>query len=271
MSTTSTQSSASRSEFLRVSIVTAVHNSRAFIADTLESVAAQIYPNREHILVDGGSTDGTLEIIRAHEAGLSRWISEPDRGIANAFNKGLRLATGDYIMFLNADDWLADPDSLARLVGAARALGWPQVIYGDCDLYDRDSGKFLYRASIPYNRAAVLRGATLPHPGLLTHRDYFACYGEFDESFQIAMDFEMFLRGVPNIGAVHVPLLVTNVRSGGLSTRDRPLVLEEIIRALRKNGRLSPGLAEMRLRGYYFARIAVRRIVETLGLRRLLP
>jgi glycosyltransferase involved in cell wall biosynthesis len=253
-----------------VSIVTAVRNGRAFIADTLKSVATQTYPNCEHIVVDGASTDGTPDIVRPYEARLSHWISEPDRGIADAFNKGLRLATGDYIMFLNADDWLADADALARLVAAARERGWPQVIYGDCDVFDRYGSYFLYRASIPYDRAALLRGATLPHPGLLTHRDYFARHGAFDESFRIAMDFEMFLRGVPEGGAVHVPVLVTNIRSGGLSTRDRALAVEEIIRALKKNSRITTRFGELVLRLRYSGRYVARRLLEAVGLYRML-
>lgn len=239
-----------------------------FLEKTIESVLEQTYQPIEHIVIDGGSTDGTVDLIRKHESRIAKWLSEPDRGIADAFNKGLRLATGDYVMFLNADDWLADPEAIARLVAAAREREWPLVIYGDCDLYDRDHDHFLYRASIPYDRAALLRGAALPHPGLLTHRDYFVRHGEFDETFRIAMDYELFLRGVPQTGAQHVPVLVTNVRGGGLSTRDRGLALEEIFRALRKNGYLRSGLAEMRLRGYYFVRYAARRILETLGLRR---
>ena len=251
-----------------ITIVTAVRNGMPFVAKTLESVLAQTYPKIEYIVIDGGSSDGTLEVVRKNESRLAKWLSEPDRGIADAFNKGLRLAAGDYLMFLNSDDWLADRDAVARLVESAREHDWPQVIYGDCDLYDRTDGRFLYRASLPYDRAALLRGSALPHPGALTHRDYFARHGEFDESFRIAMDYELFLRGVPEHGACHAPVLVTNVRAGGLSTRDRRLVLEETFRALRKNGYLRPGLAEMRLRGYYFARYAARRALEVLGLRR---
>ena len=251
-----------------VSIVTAVRNGMPFVADTIASVLAQSYRKIEYIVVDGQSTDGTLEVIRRSESRLAKWLSEPDGGIANAFNKGLRLSTGDYLMFLNSDDWLADRDAITRLVEAARARDWPHVIYGDCDLYDRRDGRLLYRASIPYSRGALLRGAALPHPGLLTSRAYFARYGEFDESFRIAMDLELFLRGVPRLGADHVPVLVTNIRSGGLSTRDRRLAVEETFRALDKNGHLRSELAKMRLRGYYFARYLARRALESLGLRR---
>jgi len=251
-----------------ITVVTAVRNGMPFVAKTIESVLAQSYRGIEYIVIDGGSSDGTLDVVRKNESRIAKWLSEPDRGIAEAFNKGLRFATGDYVMFLNSDDWLADPDAMARMMAAAGENGWPQVIYGDCDLYDRDAGRFLYRASIPYDRGALLRGKALPHPGMLTRREYFARFGTFDESFRIAMDFEMFLRGIPETGAVHMPTLITNVRSGGLSTLDRPFVLEEIIRALRKNGYLRSGFAELRLRGYYFARSLARRALTALGVRR---
>ena len=250
-----------------VSIITVVRNGMPFIAKTIESVLSQTYPEIEYIVIDGGSTDGTLDCIRRHEAAIGQWISEPDQGIADAFNKGLRRSSGAYRMFLNADDWLADPDAVARLISAARDRNWPQVIYGDCDLYDRDGGRVLSRTCIRYSRSEFLRGVTLPHPGLLTHSDYFTRYGEFDTSFRIAMDFEFFVRGVPDSGAHRASVLVTNVRTGGASTRDRGLVIEEIVRALRKNGRLSK-LAEIRLRAYYSARRAARVAPVLFGLSR---
>ena len=249
-----------------VSIITAVRNGLPFVEETIESVLSQTYPAIEYIVVDGGSTDGTLDVVRRNGARIAHWISEPDRGISDAFNKGLRLASGDYLMFLNADDWLASPDAITLLVEAARARNCPQVIYGDCDLYDRDTRSFLYRASIPYERAALLGGAALPHPGLLTHRDYFNLHGEFDESFRIAMDYEFFLRGVPQTGAHHVPGLVTNVRGGGISTRDENRVVNEIIAALKKNGYIRSTWAECRMRGYYLSRSFARSLLGTLGL-----
>ena len=128
-----------------VSIITAVRNGMPFLADNLESVASQTYPAIEHWLIDGGSTDGTLHVIRTWQTSLTGWVSEPDCGIADAFNKGLARARGEYIMFLNADDALAAPSAISALITAARASNWPDVLYGDCDLVDRQTGKFLYR------------------------------------------------------------------------------------------------------------------------------
>ena len=250
-----------------VSVVTVVFNGRPHVAETIESVLAQAGVDLEYWVIDGGSTDGTVEIIRRHSARLAGWVSEPDRGIADAFNKGLARARGDYVMFLNADDALAQPDALAQLVAFARRHDWPDVVYGDCDLYAPDSGAFLYRAVINYDRERFLRLETLPHPGMLMHRRYFERFGQFDTSFGIAMDYELFLRGVPQVGALRCPALVTRVRAGGISARERGRVIEETIRALKMHGYMTR-LGEAKLRATYAARGAARRALEVTGLYR---
>ena len=247
-----------------ISIVTVVKDGMPFISRTVESVAAQDYPAVEHWVVDGGSTDGTVEVLR--RARLSGWTSEPDGGIADAFNKGLDRARGDYVMFLNADDELATPGSISALVEAARQAGWPEVIYGDCDLVDRRSGAVLYRHSVGYERRRFLRGGTLPHPGMLMHRRYFERFGRFDTSYRIAMDYELQLRGVPQVGAVHAPVLVSRVRTGGESTLRPMRAVDENLRALRKNGYLRSRVEEGGWRAYYRLRFAARRVLEALGL-----
>lgn len=249
-----------------VSVITAVRNGLPWIEDTIASVLAQDYAAFEYWIVDGASTDGTVERIRDHAARLAGWTSEPDAGIADAFNKGLARATGDYILFLNADDALAAPGALTSLVDAARRANWPDIIYGDCDLVDRESGATLYRHAVAYDRRRFLRCGTLPHPGMLTHRRYFERFGNFDRSYRIAMDYELQLRGVPQAGAVHAPLLVTRVRTGGISAVDRALAFEENLRALRQHGYLGSAFAEARLRGYFGMRAAARRALGVLGL-----
>ena len=248
-----------------VSVITVVYNGERYVSDTLVSVREQEYPHVEHWVIDGGSTDGTLGIIRRHQDRLAGWISEPDRGIADAFNKGVARARGDYLMFLNADDALAHPRALAEMIDCARQNDWPDVIYGDCDLYDPQSGAFQYRFVINYDRERFLRCETLPHPGMLMSRRYFDTYGNFDIAYRVGMDYELFLRGIPQIGALRLPALITNVRTGGISARSRALVVEETMRALKKNGHLT-ALGEKRMRAAYAARGAARRALEALGL-----
>lgn len=251
----------------QISVVTVVLDGRLHLAETISSVLAQSGVDLEYWVIDGGSTDGTLDIVRQHEPRLAGWISESDRGIADAFNKGLARVRGEYVMFLNADDSLAHPRALAELHDAARSAAWPAVVYGDCDLFDPDSGKFLYRAEINYDRGRFLARETLPHPGMLMHRRYFEEFGRFDTSFRVAMDYELFVRGVPSTGATRVPGVVTRVRAGGVSARNRQLVIDETMRALRMHGHLS-ALGEARARAAYAVRGAARRALEGAGLYR---
>ena len=250
---------------MRVGVITVVHNAVTTIAETIESVRSQREIGCEHWVIDAGSTDGTVEVIRAQGQSLAGWLSEPDQGIADAFNKGLDRARGEYLMFLNSDDALAHPRALADLVAHAAHTGWPDVVYGDCDLYDPDTGAFLYRAIINYDRRRFLQCEALPHPGMLMHRRYFEKYGRFDLSFKVAMDYELFLRGIPAVGAFRAPFLVTRVRAGGVSARSRGMVIEETIRALKMHGYLG-AVGEARMRAAYAVRGAARRALVVGGL-----
>ena len=249
-----------------ISVVTVVRNGAEFVGQTIESVLMQRYADVEYIVIDGGSTDGTVEIIKAHEAGIAKWISEKDNGIAEAFNKGVSFSTGDYILVLNADDALANPDVLKTIAGSIVANDSPVLLYGDCDVLDRRTGQVLYRASIDVTRRKLLLGTIIPHPSLFAHRSYFQKYGRFDPGFRIAMDYEWMLRGGLRERIVHVPLLVTNVRNGGISTRDHKRVVEEIIAALKKNGYISSKWAELRMRGYFLSRSFAKSILGGMGL-----
>ena len=247
----------------RVSIVTVTLNNRAYIDDTIRSVLGQSYPAIDYIVIDGGSTDGTAEIVKSYATRLSAWISEPDRGIADAFNKGLALSRGDYVLFLNSDDRLASARAVETMVAAIIDAGFPELIYGDCNLIDRVSGKYLYTASIDFPPRAFRWGRTLPHPSLFTSRDYFDRHGNFDTQFRIAMDYEFLLRGAPKSRVVHVPVVITEVRSGGISTYSTA-VAPEIVRALRKNGLIRTSLGAVSLLAYFRARALLRGIRELL-------
>lgn len=246
-----------------VSIITIARNSRDFVEETIESVISQDYPHIEYIVVDGASTDGTVDIIRKYESRASKFISEPDDGIADAFNKGFRSSTGEYILFLNSDDRLASPSVIKRMVDAIVSTGGPELIYGDCDMVDRQSGQRLYKASIEFLPAAFKRGRTLPHPSLFTSRAYFDRYGMFDTQFRIAMDYELLLRGALQSRVVRVPIVVTEVRTGGISTRS-PVVISEIVRALRKNRIIRTPIGAVALLSYFRFRAMLRGVRERL-------
>ncbi|HEY5293653.1 MAG TPA: glycosyltransferase family 2 protein [Burkholderiales bacterium] len=250
----------------RISVITVVRNGVRFVGQTIESVLMQRYADLEYIVVDGGSTDGTVDVIKSHETQLAKWVSERDEGIADAFNKGISYSTGDYVLFLNADDALANPDVIDMVARNIVGNGSPVLLYGDCDVLDRDSGEVLYRASIDVPHKKLLLGKMIPHPSLFTHRSYFEKYGRFDPSFRIAMDYEWLLRGGLTERVVHVPLLVTNVRDGGMSTLDQKRVVDEIISALKKNRYISSTWAELKMRGYYLSRSFAKSFLDGIGL-----
>ena len=259
-------SSRNQTRSLKISVITVVRNGMPFVAQTIDSVVNQNYRELEYIVIDGGSTDGTVEVIKSHESKVTKWISEKDDGIADAFNKGLSLATGDYLLYLNSDDALANADVIGEIAEQIVENDYPSLIYGDCDVLDRDSSRPLYRASIQFSKAGMLRGQMLPHPSMFANRHYFEKYGDFDRQFRIAMDYEWLLRGGQQERIVHVPLLVTNVRNGGISTRDQSRVVNEIILALKKNGYLTSQWAELRVRGYFSVRSFLKAMLKAMGL-----
>jgi glycosyltransferase involved in cell wall biosynthesis len=243
---------------ISISIITIVRNGAEFIRDTIESVLSQTYTNIEYILIDGLSTDGTVEIIQSNESKIAYWKSEKDEGIADAFNKGFAASTGDYILYLNADDKLAHANVVSDMVKGIHEYNFPTLIYGDIDYIDRHSGQLIRHASIPFSSAGFLKGRMFPHPSLFTHRRYFEKYGVFDTAFKITMDYEWLLRGVLIEKVVHIPILVTCFRDGGISTVNNQRVKNETILALKKNGFIRSRFAEARLRAYFYIRTSVK-------------
>ena len=250
-----------------ISVITAVRNGAPYFEETVKSVIHQSYQNFEYIVIDGGSTDDTLSIIKKNDTGITNWISEPDMGISDAFNKGISLATGDYLLFLNSDDALAQNDVIEKVSSAIIANHFPTFLYGDCDILDRQTSEVLYRHIGTNFPPSILKGAILPHPSLFTSRKYFDQYGVFDLNFKIAMDFEWMIRGGLYEKIVHIPLLVSMVRNGGLSGRlGQQKVADEIILALKKNGLITSYFMELRIGGYFALRRFAKTVLSRLGL-----
>jgi glycosyltransferase len=249
-----------------ISVISVVKNGMPFFAETVKSVLDQDYDNFEYIVIDGKSSDGSLKIIKDNEKSIVKWVSESDDGIADAFNKGFNISRGDYILYLNSDDALLNHKVLREFSSKIVEMGYPDIIYGDCEVVDRNSSEVLYKASIDLTISQILKGGIFPHPSTLTSRRYFFEYGLFDPKFKIAMDYEFFLRGVKKASIVHVPLMVTRVRNGGVSTVSPPQVVNEIISALRKNGNLTTPFGGCRLRYYFWIRRNLRILLTKLGL-----
>jgi len=214
---------------MKLSIVTAVFNSRDTIAHALESLITQTYPYIEPVVIDGGSTDGTLETLQAHRDRLGVLVSEPDSGIYDALNKGVRMARGDVVGFLHADDLLAAPDALARV---AAAFEDPAVdgVYGDL-LYVRrnDSERVLrhWRAG-RFSHGKLAWGWLPPHPALFLRRQVYERFGLFDTTYRIAADYDFMLRVLNGgIRVEYLPGVLVKMRVGGMSNRSLANILRK--------------------------------------------
>jgi glycosyltransferase involved in cell wall biosynthesis len=180
-----------------ISVITVCFNAVDYIEQTITSVMAQTYPNLEYIIIDGGSLDGTVEIIRKYESRLAYWHSQPDRGIAHAFNLGLAQAHGDWIVCLNADDILLTPTVMEQMAPHLLLHQDDDVVFGQMVSLTRDKHPKLVplcrSCGGPWRWQEFRRVNRIPHPATFTHRHYFDRVGCFDESFRIAMDYELFL------------------------------------------------------------------------------
>lgn len=201
---------------------------------------AQSWPNREHLLVDGASTDGTLEFLQSRREQLSALHSEPDEGIYDALNKGLALATGDVIGFLHADDLYAHPDVLAHV---AAAFEDPSVcaVYGDLQYVRQDDTSRVVRhwQSCAVSPTRLAWGWMPPHPTLYVRRDWYQRIGGFDTSYRIAADYLSILKlfSQPGFNAVYLPEVMVTMRLGGASNRSLRAIMRksgEDWRALRE-------------------------------------
>jgi len=233
---------------MKISVVTAAYNSAVTIADTLRSVNAQSHPDIEHLIIDGGSTDETVAIARELGERVVRIVSEKDRGIYDAMNKGLALATGDVIGLLNSDDLYPDPGVLAAV--AAEFAGDPglDAIWGDlCYVAQGDTGKVVrYWRSSEYQPGLFHRGWVPPHPTFFVRREVYQRFGNFDLRYRLAADWELLVRfiEVHRIRTRHCPRVMVHMRLGGATNQSWSNVWkqnEEIVRAARAHG-LRPSL-----------------------------
>lgn len=227
---------------MKVSVITVCFNSAATIGEALASVAMQTHPEIEHIVIDGASRDDTLAIVRAQGAHLSRVVSEKDSGIYNAMNKGLRMASGDLVGFLNADDTFAHPDVVASIARTAAAHPQADAVYGDL-VYVRDGRPqqvLRHWHSGVFRRERLRFGWMPPHPTFYLRSSRLAKLGFFNESLRIAADYDFMLRCLsrPDAQAVHIPDVLVRMRTGGASNRSLKALARksgEDLRALREN------------------------------------
>lgn len=205
---------------MNISIITAVYNGKRFIGACLESVAAQTYSGIEHIVVDGGSTDGTLDMLGSRRSQIARLASGPDRGVYDAFNKGIRLATGDVIGFLHSDD-VYESGRVIETVASYMETFNAESCYGDLLYVSRDdAGKITrYWRAGPYREGLFQKGWMPPHPTFFVRRSVYAKYGLFNLALGSAADYELMLRFLlkHGISTVYIPQVLTRMRTGGIS------------------------------------------------------
>lgn len=240
---------------MTISIITATFNSGVTLRDTFESVLAQTYKDIEYIVVDGKSKDNTIEIIKEYEPrfnGRMRWISEPDKGIYDAMNKGIAIATGDVIGILNSDDFYADDDILNII---AQEINGIDAVYGDLDFVNHEDTRKTVRQwkGSQYKSGAFLKGWHPAHPTFYVCKKCYDAFGGFDISFDVSADFELMLRFIEKarITNKYVPRTFVKMRMGGESTGSIKKIIignRNIIRAFRKNGfSVSPSYTIKRL------------------------
>ena len=207
---------------MKVSIITAVYNNRKNVEDCLRSVLGQTYPHIEYLVIDGGSTDGTLRVMETYRSKIDRWVSERDGGIYYALNKGLNLATGEVVGILHSDDIYAHDRVVEKVVEAFDKSGADSV-YGDLKYVDKDNPNRVIRSwkSSPFIRGKFRYGWMPPHPTFFVKRRIFENYGGFNENLQIAADYELMLRFLEKhrVSTHYIPEVLIHMRMGGISNR----------------------------------------------------
>ena len=193
-----------------VSIITIVFNGEKHLQQTIESVLGQTYPNVEYIIIDGGSTDNTISIINKYNNRLAYWISENDKGISDAFNKGISKATGEFVGLINADDWY-EKDTVEKAVQAMKNY---DVVYGNLALWRNEKQEVIFTGNHNY----LTKEMTINHPTVFLRRQCYHQYGLFDLRYKYAMDYDFLLRLFVNGRSFkYIPSVLTNMRWEGLS------------------------------------------------------
>jgi glycosyltransferase involved in cell wall biosynthesis len=228
---------------LKISVVTVCYNGSATISDTLDSIAGQTHPDIEYIFVDGGSTDNTLDIVRNHGLRVDVLISEPDNGLYDAMNKAWRVATGEYVGYLHADDLYADEHAIGRIAAAAQGCG-PEIgaISGSTDIVRQDDVSKVVRhyAASKFRLSRLRTGYAPPYPGFFVRRAAFDVVGDYDLRYPLASDFDFIVRlfHVHKYGWKTVDDVIVKMREGGVSSNMKAVwtMYLEVIDSCRRHG-----------------------------------
>lgn len=229
MNTSHSSSASFHAKRPRISIVIATYNAAATLNECISSIVMQTFQEWELLVCDGASNDGTVDAIRENKQHIAWWHSGPDSGIYDAWNKALEHTSGDYVMFLGADDALLDPGSLARVFNDIGDVSPDLVTVRG--LLVSPTGESLLEFGQPWNFRKVERRMTVCHPGMLHRRRLFDMHGHFDTGYRICADYDFILRLPQSTTAVHIDTPIARIRDAGISRTRRWLMLEESRRA----------------------------------------
>jgi len=228
---------------MKISVVTVCFNSESTILDTIGSFVSQSYAAKEHLVIDGGSTDATVKIVQENMSNIACFVSEPDKGLYDAMNKGVQKATGDIIGILNSDDFFYNKDVLADVVRAFEENSKVDIVCGGVELvHPSDLQSPLRAYSLSYFEPWMMRfGIMPPHPAVFIRKSAYNRVGGYKQKYSIAADFDMLTRLfiLENVEYILIDSILVRMRTGGLSNSGlRSLILgtKEIRASLRENG-----------------------------------
>lgn len=226
----------------KISIITVCYNSESTIRDTIESVISQSYPNIEYIIIDGGSQDSTLNIIKEYKNKIYKYISEADHGIYDAMNKGISVSTGDIVGILNSDDFFYSDSTVADIATAFELNKKVDLVYGDVVFVNSvDTNKVVrFYSSKSFKPYKLRFGWMPPHPASFITRSSYENIGKYSLEYKISSDYEFFVRMllVHKLNYVRINKIIVNMRVGGVSTsglKNSWLLNSEIVKACKNN------------------------------------
>ena len=227
---------------MKISVITVTLNNISLISDCLESVRKQKFNNIEHIVIDGGSTDGTINLLKSKYSKLITLVSEPDNGIYDAMNKGIKIAKGDVVGFLNSDDFYKDNEVLKKVARIFKEDTSIQACYADLIYVERNNkSKILrYFKSRKFVKGLFPKGWCPPHPTFFVRSSIFKKYGNFDLNYRIASDVDLMMRYLEKykVKAHYTPEVWVIMRNGGISNKSLKNILlqnKEILSSFNKN------------------------------------
>ncbi len=213
-----------------ISIITATYNSAPAIQNALQSVNEQTYSNIEHLIVDGASKDNTLEVIKSQQNRVSKIVSEPDKGIYDALNKGVKVAKGEIIGFLHSDDVFATKHTLEQ-IQATFQESQADIVYGDLQYINQFDKTIRYWKSKPFELNLLHKGWMPPHPTVFMKRSVYEKHKCFNLKYKIAADYDYMLRVFQDTSLkfIYVPQVITRMRVGGISNRNLKSIFKKTV------------------------------------------